>query len=180
MPLDQTELVAVANTIQQLTVKPADTFIYISIQQQMLYYIEALKVCEAFAISSAKQGVGCAENSFKTPIGLHTIAEKIGDQAPLNMVFKERQATGQLAIINSQTAKTNDEITTRLLWLQGEQAGVNQGAGVDSYQRYIYIHGTSNEAAIGEPASMGCIRMLNKDVITLFARVELGCLVYIK
>jgi lipoprotein-anchoring transpeptidase ErfK/SrfK len=39
------------------------------------------------------------------------------------------------------------------------------------------IHGTNNSRSIGQAASHGCIRMLNRDVEELFDRVEVGDLV---
>ena len=42
-----------------------------------------------------------------------------------------------------------DDVTTRILWLSGEEDGINKGGNVDSYQRYIYIHGTSEEGRLG-------------------------------
>lgn len=36
------------------------------------------------------------------------------------------------------------------------------------------IHGTSNPQSIGWPASHGCIRMQNADIIELYGRVEIG------
>ncbi|MCK5091314.1 MAG: L,D-transpeptidase, partial [Gammaproteobacteria bacterium] len=46
-------------------------------------------------------------------------------------------------------------------------------------QRYIYIHGTAEEGRIGRPASQGCIRMRNADVIELFDLLDVGTLVNI-
>ncbi len=68
----------------------------------------------------------------------------------------------------------DDLVTTRILWLKGLEAGKNKGSGIDSYRRYIYIHGTAEEHLIGRPASHGCIRMYNNDVIKLFNLVEEG------
>ena len=45
---------------------------------------------------------------------------------------------------------------------------INKGGNVDSFKRYIYIHGTHEEGLIGEKASHGCIRMLNHDVLELY------------
>ena len=39
-------------------------------------------------------------------------------------------------------------------------------------ERFIYIHGTKHEAKIGSPASCGCIRMRNADVVELFDLVD--------
>ena len=51
---------------------------------------------------------------------------------------------------------------------------------MDSYNRYIYIHGTHEEGLIGQKASHGCIRMFNQDVIYLYDKVEEGTKVLIK
>jgi lipoprotein-anchoring transpeptidase ErfK/SrfK len=44
-------------------------------------------------------------------------------------------------------------------------------AGRDSIFR---IHGTNEEATIGEAVSSGCIRMMNADVVDLYSRVKVG------
>ena len=54
-----------------------------------------------------------------------------------------------------------------------------KGKGIDSFNRYIYIHGTSEEGRLGKPASNGCIRMKNKEVIDLYKLLEVGTLVLI-
>ena len=48
-----------------------------------------------------------------------------------------------------------DVITSRILWLDGLEDGVNKGGDVDSKERFIYIHGTAEEGLIGKPASIG-------------------------
>ena len=68
---------------------------------------------------------------------------------------------------------------TRLLWLTGEEPGVNQGGNVDSYNRYIYIHGTNDEAKIGTPSSHGCIRLRNDDVIEAYKLIPANARVLI-
>ena len=39
---------------------------------------------------------------------------------------------------------------------------------------YIGFHGTPNENSVGNAASHGCIRMYNKDILLLFAQVDVG------
>ena len=58
------------------------------------------------------------------------------------------------------------------MWLDGLELGKNKGDGIDSRNRYIYIHGTAEEGLIGKPASDGCIRMYNRDVLELYDLVE--------
>ena len=148
---------------------------YVSVKYQKLYLIEEGEVKVKYPISSAKLGVGNKQNSMKTPIGLHTIKSKIGDNVPLGGLFYSRVYSGKISPIYAEKVKSpTDDVTTRIMWLQGEEPGINRGRNIDSYKRYIYIHGTSEEGYIGEPASHGCIRMKNKDVIDLYHQVDAG------
>ncbi len=67
-----------------------------------------------------------------------------------------------------------DWILTRILWLSGCELGRNRLGNVDTMRRYIYIHGSPDSAAMGEPGSHGCIRMRNADIVELFDRVPVG------
>ena len=49
----------------------------------------------------------------------------------------------------------------------------------NTHDRYIYIHGTNAESQLGTPASHGCVRMANEDVIDLYERVPVGSAVEI-
>ena len=132
-----------------------------------------------YAISSSRHGLGQQRDSFCTPAGWHRIAEKIGAGEPEGRIFKSRQPSDRICTPEETAIEKDDVITSRILWLDGLQAGLNQGGEVDSHDRYIYIHGTADEAHIGQPMSIGCIRMTNRDVIELFERVEVGDLVLI-
>lgn len=110
-----------------------------------------------------------------TPRGKHVIAEKIGGGAEINTVFVGRCPTGEIyspALRRQHPGR--DWILTRILWLRGVERGVNRGGEVDSYNRYIYIHGAPDDVPMGTPGSAGCIRMRNKDIIALFERVQVG------
>ena len=112
-------------------------------------------------------------NSFQTPLGEHIVAEKIGEDLPLGAVLKGRKWTKEVVVpIKDVIDIPEDVITSRILWLDGVEQGINKGGDVDSKERFIYIHGTAEEGLIGKPASLGCIRMKNKDVIKLFNRVK--------
>ena len=128
-------------------------------------------------ISTAVAGFGNRQDSGQTPVGLHRIAACIGEGAPCGMVFKSRVATGEVVVECQQPA--GDFITTRILWLEGLEEGSNRGEGCDSHDRYIYIHGTPYTHLLGQPASAGCVRMDNRHIIELFARVRTGTLVFI-
>lgn len=154
--------------------------IYVSIKNQKLYHISENTNNDEYTISSAKKGIGNIRNSDKTPIGLHYIKEKYGQKTPINGRMIARKFEGLIATIYQDTSSSKtDDITSRILWLAGLEEGINKGGNVDSYQRYIYIHGTSEEGKLGNPASHGCIRMSNLDVINLFDKVKEGTKVLI-
>ncbi|MCK5876937.1 MAG: L,D-transpeptidase [Candidatus Marithrix sp.] len=151
--------------------------ITVNIAEQKLYlYKENHELVKIYEISTSKFGEGSTANSGKTPLGLHHIENKIGADAQEGVIFKARQNTGKLAKINNET---KDLVTTRIMWLKGLEKGKNSGKGIDSYKRYIYIHGTAAENKIGQQASHGCVRMLNSEVIELFNLVKEKTLVNI-
>ncbi len=150
-------------------------YMYVSVKYQRLYLIENDSTIRKYPISTAKKGIGSKQNSFKTPPGLHTVKRKIGDNVPLGGIFESRIYNGKKAkILYGEENAPRDYVTTRIMWLQGEEPGINRGRNIDSYNRYIYIHGTPEEGYIGKPASHGCIRMKNEDVIELYEMVEEG------
>ena len=155
--------------------------IVIDISEQRLYLVQSKLVLKSYPISSSKFGEGSIENSFKTPLGMHRIKEKIGEDVEENSIFISRVDTQKKAnIIKDTFDSDNDFVTSRILWLDGMEEGINKGKGIDSYDRYIYIHGTQEEGLIGTKASHGCIRMFNNDVIELFKKVKEGTKVLIK
>lgn len=153
--------------------------IKISITEQCLY-LSLPEQQHCYPISTAANGVGERENSGCTPRGWHMISEKFGEDQPINTVFIGRQPTGE--IYTEQLAAQwpqRDWILSRILWLTGLEAGVNQGEGCDSHARYIYIHGTPDTEPMGEPRSHGCIRMRCRDVLALYDQVQVGTRVQI-
>lgn len=154
--------------------------LYVSVKTQKMYHIINNEVVKTFIISTAEKGIGNIKNSEQTPLGLHSVKEKHGDNTPLNGRMIGRVFYGQIATIYKDSSRSKtDDVTTRILWLSGEEEGVNKGGNVDSYQRYIYIHGTSEEGRLGTPASHGCIRMNNKDVLKLYNKIAVGTKVLI-
>lgn len=159
---------------------PADQVIIVDVKHQRLHLYQAGQCLHTWDISTASRGVGNNNNSLQTPLGMHRIAEKIGAQCPVNTIFAARQDTGQLATISSEACSSGEDlVTSRIMWLRGVEEGYNLNGDVDTFQRYIYIHGTPEEGLIGKAASHGCIRMRNHDIMTLFERVEPDTLVYI-
>lgn len=154
--------------------------ILVSIKDQILALYKNGALIKQYSVSTSLKAPSCQENSWGTPWGKHTIADKIGAGAPVGMVFQGRQPTGKLYTEYAEQDQAADLITTRILRLRGEEKGLNCGQGCDSYKRMIYIHGTNQEALIGAPASHGCIRMHNDAVVELFDCVEVGTWVLIQ
>src|SRR5215470_10060721 len=148
--------------------------IVVRLDRQRLELVEAATPA-SYPVSTARNGPGERYGSQCTPRGLHVVRAKIGHGCASNTVFVRRRPTGE--IWTQQLAAEHprrDWMLTRLLWLSGRESGFNRGGSVDSLRRKIYIHGTGNDATIGTPASHGCVRMRNADVIELFERIPLG------
>lgn len=160
---------------QQLSILP-DSCIYISLTDQQLGLFSAKKLHRLFTISSSRFGIGNREGSYQTPRGLHTIVEKIGEGLPSGSILRDRRDTG---VVWTCALTEDNLILSRILRLRGLEAGINSGPGIDSFNRYIYIHGTNQEACIGTPISHGCICMKNRDIIELFDLIEEGTIVII-
>jgi len=160
--------------------KDYNSFIFVDIDNQVLFFLKKGTVKKSYNISTSSYGTGNKLNSLKTPLGEHRISEKIGKDLPIGAILKGRIWTGGIANIITENIDTDEDlVTSRILWLEGTQEGLNKGPGIDSKSRFIYIHGTAEEGLIGKPASDGCIRMYNEDVIELFTFTSLGTEVWI-
>ena len=150
-------------------------------QQQLSLLDEEGNLLHRYPVSTSKYGAGCENGSEKTPLGLHRIKDKLGGAMPVNEVFVARVPHGNLEECTQRGVDLPDDvIMSRIMWLDGMEPGRNQGGYVDTYQRYIYIHGTNHEESIGTPVSIGCIRMCNEDIVDLFRLVEVGSEVLIE
>lgn len=150
-------------------------------QQQLRLLDEDGNLLQQYPVSTSKYGAGSENGSEKTPLGLHRIKDKLGGAMPVNEVYIGRVPHGNLEECQQRGVDLPDDvIMSRIMWLEGMEPGRNRGGYVDTYQRYIYIHGTNHEDSIGTPASIGCIRMRNDDVVDLFRQVEVGSEVLIE
>jgi len=136
--------------------------IQISVRAQRLTLKTGRKKVAVYPVSTSRFGLGSKEGSFKTPTGKFRIAEKIGDGMPAGTVFKSRRP----AKATKKMLREDDLVMTRILWLDGLEP-----RNANTYDRYVYIHGTNHEEDIGTAASHGCVRMRNDDMLELFDRV---------
>ncbi|MFA6242927.1 MAG: L,D-transpeptidase [Candidatus Hydrogenedentales bacterium] len=151
--------------------------VWVSVGEQMLRVVDGDSIAWQAQCATAARGTGSRRDSFKPPLGWHSVKRKIGEGAPWGQVFRSAKAVDEIWRPGDETKE--DLVLTRLLWLTGEEPGKNKGGDVDSYERCIYIHGTNDEARIGTPSSHGCIRLLNDDVIRLFDLLPEGTKVLI-
>ena len=164
---------------RQLHLEGREDCLCVSIGEQKLWHFHCARLVFTCHVSTSRATPSCIPGSLGTPIGLHRIAERIGDGEPCGMVFKGRLPQGFTWENASQTMYSENLITTRILWLDGLELGKNRGSGCDTHARYIYIHGTNQEVAIGSPNSHGCILLRNADMLTLYDSVPSGSLVWI-
>jgi len=127
-----------------------------------------------FRCSTSKFGVGESAGSNMTPRGLHRIVHKIGGGWPVGVVFEGRQVVGY-----TWQGRPSARIAHRILWLEGCESGFNRGGNVDSFRRYIYIHGTGDETTIGRPDSHGCVHLSANDLLPLHDELPEGTRVWI-
>ncbi|MGB7568228.1 MAG: L,D-transpeptidase [Chitinivibrionales bacterium] len=153
-----------------------DRYIVVDTARQRLAVINNENTKLEFPVSTSRFGTGNKEGSFMTPPGVHRVCEKIGNGAPAGRIFRDRIDTGE----DWPVGKPGENlILSRILRLEGLEQGLNKGKGIDSYERYIYIHGTNNEDRIGRPLSQGCVCMKNDDIIRVFDSIEVGAIVFI-
>src|SRR5213595_3774876 len=153
------------------TPKDLQHHVIISVKDQKLALLDRETLVAIYPVSTSKYGFGDWPSSRCTPLGELEIAKKIGDNAPLGTVFKDRRRTGEIVLPN---APGRDPIVTRIIWLRGREP-----QNANAFSRMIYIHGTPEERNLGLPVSYGCVRMRSNDVIKLYEMVGLGAQVTI-
>ena len=139
------------------------TSIHISVRDQQLTVKEDETPIRTYPVSTSRFGIGTEQGSLKTPTGRFRVAEKIGGDTPAGTIFQSRVPLKP----DDPRPLTEDLVMSRILWLDGlDEHNAN------TRERFIYIHGTKHEGKIGSPASCGCIRMRNAEVVELFDLVD--------
>lgn len=145
----------------------------VDLRRQVLTLWRAGAAVARYPVSTSRRGAGEREGSLCTPRGWHRVVRWIGAGAPAGMVFVSRRATGRVVPAAQRRAGGEaDLIVTRILRLRGLEPGRNAGPGVDSYARWIYLHGTNQEHLLGRRASHGCIRLGSRAMLDLFRRTR--------
>ena len=160
-------------TCARLDIPLSDHCLHVNVTAQTLTHFHG-NTAEVFTACTSKNGTGQQMDSFQTPLGLHRVSEKIGEDAPVGTIFK-----GRIPIGTNGKGNPDARITDRILWLSGLEPTFNEGGTVDSHDRYIYIHGVGDESHLGQPDSQGCIHLSASDLLPLFDAVPEGTLVFI-
>ncbi|GLK59683.1 L,D-transpeptidase family protein [Azotobacter vinelandii] len=156
-------------------------FLHISLADQALYGFADGRLLLRLAVSTALNGPGERSGSGCTPRGLHQVRAKIGAGLPAGAVLRGRRWTGEVWTPELHEAfPGRDWILSRILWLSGCEIGRNRLGPVDTFRRYIYLHGTPDSEPMGVPRSHGCVRLRNADLLELYPRVPLHCRVRIE
>ncbi|PTU33146.1 L,D-transpeptidase [Stenotrophobium rhamnosiphilum] len=147
----------------------------IDLTKQHMQLRDGDRVVAEYAVSTGGNGIGEINGSGCTPRGRHIVRAKIGAGAPAGSVMVRRRPTGEIWTPELHTKfPKRDWILTRILWLSGTELGRNRLGCVDTFRRYIYLHGTPDSTRLGAPGSKGCVRMRNADIIELFDRIPVG------
>jgi lipoprotein-anchoring transpeptidase ErfK/SrfK len=181
--LQLAELVRVTyNSLVDYAPGPSSRWLFVDTAGQLIFLVRESTILSRWSVSTAEVGLDNRESSGGTPPGVHRVAQKIGSGAPAGTVFESRKPTGetwQPTWNDDPDLRVRDLILSRILILDGLEPGLNQGSGIDTRKRYIYIHGTNHEDLIGRPAGGGCVRMGNRNIIDLFDQIEEGDLLVI-
>ena len=177
----------ISRALRQNGIRPTRFLLAVSVASQSMRLFEAAEsplnsgrrvfqylFRKRYLISTSRFGIGQVIDSNQTPLGLHRVARKVGAGHPVGTVFRSRQAIGF-----TWQGQPDASIVHRILWLEGLEPGFNRGGEVDTFKRYIYIHGFGDETTLGRPQSLGCIHVAAADLMPLFDFLPVGTLVWI-
>lgn len=179
---------ALVHAVRQLGLRPTRFLLSVNVAEQEMVlfqqsefapargiYFPGYYARQSFLISTSAYGTGQVINSNQTPLGLHRVARKVGGGHLAGTIFKSREPVGF-----TWQGQPNGSIVHRILWLEGLQPGLNKGGNVDTFQRYVYIHGFGDEMTLGRPASHGCIHVAGAELMPLFELLPVGTMVWIQ
>ncbi|MDZ4404020.1 L,D-transpeptidase [Prosthecobacter sp.] len=138
----------------------------VSIPDQKMLTFEGEKMKRRYPVSTSRFGVGDKPHSNLTPLGRLEVVGIIGQGLPKGMRLYSREPTGEILKPNTTIG---DAIVTRIVRLRGTEP-----CNARTFQRCIYIHGTTDEKGLRKPVSWGCVRMGSSDIIHLCRWVKPG------
>lgn len=159
---------------------PSRETIVAVIATQRLFFFRQGQLIRQMIMSSSRVAPSNRQDSGGTPPGLHEICEVIGTDAPVGTVFRARKPVAASFLALPEADCTGNLITSRILRLRGLEPGLNAGAGIDSYERYIYVHGTHRPESLGTPFSGGCLLLSDADIVWLAAETPVGSMLLIE
>ncbi len=169
------QLIAQAVTKHEVcSVDAPSNWLLVDVARQRLVLLRDHTPIGIWPVSTAAVGLDSRQDSGGTPAGLHRLAQKIGTGCPVGTIFVSRQDTNRVWQPGVEDDRKSDLVLTRILTLDGCDPGLNRGPGIDSRERFIYLHGTNHEDRIGEPVSGGCVRLANTDILEVFDLVSEG------
>ena len=161
VPIDQVPAGLRRQVVPFETERPVGSIVIVSDQRSLHLVLEdgyALR----YGIAIGREGLGWrgeAEVYRKIEWPTWTPTSRMIERDP----GLERWAEGQ-------PGGPSNPLGARALYLRTIATGADQG---------IRIHGTPSWRSIGRAASSGCFRMINHDVIDLYARIGLGTVVQV-
>lgn len=174
------ELETYLSRLAELGLNRTENVLVADLGEKKVHHFRAGQRVGLYPVSSGQRPRSCRQDSLGTPWGLHEVASRHGHDAPPGTVFKGRVSTGECWQDRPDRGPGQRTfVTTRILRLRGLEEGLNAGPGIDSFARYIYIHGTNHPASFPENRSHGCLLMRDPDLIKLFPALPEGSHVWI-
>jgi len=120
---------------------------------------------KSYLTSTAKKGLGGKGRDKRTPLGLFSVEKII--KGAFGEIIKEGHTQGKrIKDVRRGRGDPLAFMTTSALRLKGEEEGVNDRASG------YHVHGTNFEDRLGKPASGGCLRTSNKDILEITRLAE--------
>ena len=82
--------------LKELAIEATEYLIVVSVSEQKVTLFRGEESIMTYSVSTSEKGTGQVENTMQTPLGLHKVAEKIGETAVTGAVFKGRKDTGEI------------------------------------------------------------------------------------
>lgn len=153
---------------------------------QKMYVVHNKEITDEYDISTAynkkddgsvkenaPDGISSASGSNGMPAGVLKISGKAWESAAPHTVLRPTVKDGDKGRLHGEAPEevsdpeNATQMTSRILYVEWLESSTKAAR-----KRWIYIHGTSQEQLIWQPASHGCIRMMNADVIALCDQLE--------